>query len=105
MKIRRKIKKLMNMKFINISWHQNVHMKKLQTSFFCMRIGHAIHHQLEIRDDCLLELTTAEASFLNSFVQFNVECVKEIPTVTSIAYKAITEGVADLYPINLKILV
>lgn len=60
-------------------------------------IGHAIHHQLEKRDDCLLEPTTAEASFLNPFVQFNGECVKEIPTVTSIAYKAITEGFADLY--------
>lgn len=70
-----------------------------------MRIGHAIYHQLEKRDDCLLELTTAGASFLNPFVQFNGECIKEIPTVTSIAYKAITEGFADLYPINLKMLV
>lgn len=60
-------------------------------------IGHAIHHQLEKRDDCLLESTTAEASFLNPFVQFNGECVEGIPTVTAIAYKAITEGFADLY--------
>ncbi|EJX4926794.1 hypothetical protein OD635_003757 [Salmonella enterica] len=60
-------------------------------------IGHAIHHQLEKRDGYLLEPTTPEASFLNPFVQFNEECVEKIPTVTAIAYKAITEGFADLY--------
>lgn len=60
-------------------------------------IGHALHHQLEKHNGYLLEPTTPEASFLNPFVQFNEECVEKIPTVTAIAYKAITEGFADLY--------
>ncbi|EDY5734556.1 hypothetical protein GQ105_003395 [Salmonella enterica] len=60
-------------------------------------IGHAIHHQLEKHNGYLLEPTTPEASFLNPFVSFNEECVEKIPTVTAIAYKAITEGFADLY--------
>ncbi|EMJ2323343.1 hypothetical protein V7L32_003774 [Salmonella enterica] len=60
-------------------------------------IGHAIHHQLEKHNGYLLEPTTPEASFLNPFFSFNEECVEKIPTVTTIAYKAITEGFADLY--------
>ncbi|EJP9635951.1 hypothetical protein NZF17_005251, partial [Salmonella enterica] len=60
-------------------------------------IGHAIHHQLEKHNGYLLEPTTPEASFLNPFFSFNEECVEKIPTVTAIAYKAITEGFADLY--------
>lgn len=60
-------------------------------------IGHAIHHQLEKHNGYLLEPTTPEASFLNPFFSFNEECVEKIPTVTAIAYKAITEDFADLY--------
>ncbi|ECC5185002.1 hypothetical protein CS238_05350 [Salmonella enterica] len=59
--------------------------------------GHAIHHQLGKRDGYLLDPTTPEASFLNPFFRSNEESVEKIPTVTAIAYKAITEGFADLY--------
>ncbi|WP_407579546.1 hypothetical protein [Citrobacter koseri] len=65
--------------------------------FLLHEIGHAIHHQLEKRNGYLLEPTTPEAAFLNPFVRFNEEYVDKIPTVTAIAYKAITEGFADLY--------
>jgi hypothetical protein len=60
-------------------------------------IGHAVHHQLDKRDSNLLESTTQEASFINPFIQFNGRCVNKISSVTDIAYKAITEGFADLY--------
>ncbi|WP_407579563.1 hypothetical protein [Citrobacter koseri] len=63
-------------------------------------LGHAVHHQVSKQRGNLLDETTTEAKFLNKLMtttDFVSSRKFDIPEISPVAYKAVTEGFADLY--------